>query len=229
MRRRNTAFIVFAAIFLIILASGLFWYVFRLKRIIVVAQRKPQVSYEDLKAANLIFLNSQEVSEQIVSQDRHILSVFVKKQFPSTIIVDVSFRKPYALLRTSDLLYELDCEGVILEEASASSPLVPVVETSQGSFPLTALPDSRVAKALQLNREIAKQSIRIERIRMEPAISAYHIYTNEDEEFIVPYSEDIARLAASLQLTMSRFRIEGKSVRTIDFRFNKPVVTLKNG
>src|SRR3990172_3469846 len=47
-------------------------------------------------------------------------------------------------------------------------------------------------------------------------------------QIIIPQEADPQEISASLQTIISRFRIEGKFVSVIDFRYSSPVVILKN-
>ena len=51
---------------------------------------------------------------------------------------------------------------------------------------------------------------------------------DDSVEVFMPVTADPSYLSASLQTIISRFRIEGNFIAKVDFRFDKPVVILKN-
>lgn len=57
--------------------------------------------------------------------------------------------------------------------------------------------------------------------------SSYLVKLTDEEEIIFSATKPMESQVSSLQLILSRLTIEGKRFARLDFRFDKPVVTLK--
>ncbi|MGH7245663.1 MAG: hypothetical protein ACREGI_01870 [Candidatus Levyibacteriota bacterium] len=82
--------------------------------------------------------------------------------------------------------------------------------------------------AVQLTEQIArlcqKHGIQTVTIKV-PDSSTIDIVLSNNQEAILTTKKDLEMQIASLQLTISRLTIEGKTFRRIDFRFDRPVVS----
>ncbi|MCL5970032.1 MAG: hypothetical protein M1450_00820 [Patescibacteria group bacterium] len=54
---------------------------------------------------------------------------------------------------------------------------------------------------------------------------SFLVKLKNNEEIILSKNKDISFQVSSLQLMISRFTIEGKRIKRVDFRFDKPVVS----
>ncbi len=106
---------------------------------------------------------------------------------------------------------------------------LPVIKTPLITFGLGNLADWKIIKAKEIIFELGKRSIFSDQIVIDDNSGNYILKTNNQIEIIIPLKMEINTLSASLQLIISRFRIEGKIISRIDFQFEKPVVVLKNG
>lgn len=77
--------------------------------------------------------------------------------------------------------------------------------------------------------ELEKKGIFTDQIIIDDNSGNYILKTNNQIEITIPVKMAINTLSASLQLIISRFRIEGKIISRIDFQFEKPIIVLKNG
>ncbi|MBI3955603.1 hypothetical protein HY338_04095 [Candidatus Gottesmanbacteria bacterium] len=89
--------------------------------------------------------------------------------------------------------------------------------------------DWRILKAIKLVVDASKNTLSINKISLDEASGIYHLILVEGEEVEFSQEQDPYLIAASLQIIISRFRIEGKIISQIKFQFDKPVVVLKSG
>jgi predicted PurR-regulated permease PerM len=57
--------------------------------------------------------------------------------------------------------------------------------------------------------------------------SSYMVRLKEDGEAILSLEKDFKKQIASLQAVLKQLTIEGKRLTSIDFRFDKPVITIR--
>lgn len=79
---------------------------------------------------------------------------------------------------------------------------------------------------VQLESKLQKNNIAIESISAMPD-GLFLIKLSMGEEVILSSKKNIDAQISSLQLILSRLTIEGKRFSRLDFRFDKPVVTLR--
>ncbi|EKD90099.1 MAG: hypothetical protein ACD_32C00020G0002 [uncultured bacterium] len=106
---------------------------------------------------------------------------------------------------------------------------LPVIKISKSDLSSSQKADWRIIKALSFLIYCQKQSILIDRILIDENKSLFHIFLADGVEVIAPQTGNASILAASLQIIISRFRIEGKIITKVDFQFDKPIVVLSNG
>lgn len=69
-------------------------------------------------------------------------------------------------------------------------------------------------------QNISYQSVNLEK-------NAYVVTLKNDEKIFLDTKKSLDSQISSLQLLISRLTIEGKHFKTLDFRYNKPVIMLK--
>ena len=88
--------------------------------------------------------------------------------------------------------------------------------------------DWRVIKAVSLINELNKKEIGVDSVGFSSSSAHIRAVVDDSVEVFMPVTADPSYLSASLQTIISRFRIEGNFIAKVDFRFDKPVVILKN-
>lgn len=81
---------------------------------------------------------------------------------------------------------------------------------------------SQSVKELELL--LVNKKIHFLSIKEDNNLSAFIILLKNKGEIILSLEKNLEEQVASLQLILTRFTIEGKGVRSLDFRFNKPVI-----
>lgn len=86
-----------------------------------------------------------------------------------------------------------------------------------------------------LSKDQTSAGIKIQKILKEKKISyksvstskdlTYKIVLDKDSEVIIDPKKDIEPQLSSLQLILKHLKIEGKALRRLDFRYQKPVIS----
>lgn len=181
-----------------------------------------------LNRDNLLFINEKEVSSYLMKSNPVIKSIKIRKKFPQTMIMQIEDRLPVAKIITGiDNMY-IDNDGIILT-SNNNYPSFPKIIVSNISIGPNKKADWRVIKALSFINEARKQSIIIEQISADDTSNVFSAITSNGMIILIPYDADPMIKASSLQVIILRFTIVGKNITKLDFRFDKPVVTLSNG
>lgn len=223
---------VFWAFFLVAVLLTLFsfvlLYLFPIKTVIVVSEYSVIYGLELVNGQNIFFVNTDQIRQNLIKRNPGLSSVSIVKNYPSTLVVNLHFREPVALVLGSSVQLYIDRNGVFLPFFKKNL-ILPTIDASNIAFAADHKADWRIIKAIAFLEDISKQGLFVERIFIDDETKMFLIYLTEGSQVIAPYVSTTSKIAASLQAIIARFRIEGKFVKKIDFRFDKPVVTFSNG
>lgn len=171
---------------------------------------------------NLLFFPSVSVIRSILSENSMIERVQIEKKYPHTLVIHVSQRTPFVKLLQNDEYIEVDRTGFVLG-ASAGKELLPVV-----TFPVSSvIIGSRVTdeKFMHVLAFLEKTKEIISFDYLDEYDSASFRAVMGQTDIIIPQQEAYERITTTLQTLMTGFRIKGTLPKTIDLRFDKPIVT----
>jgi hypothetical protein len=89
---------------------------------------------------------------------------------------------------------------------------------------ISPLAKSKVSRLVNLENELSKNQITFSAASANQD-GSYTIKLLAGGEVILSSKKDIGSQLSSLQLMLSRLTIEGKKLKTLDFRFDNPVVS----
>lgn len=214
----------------ILVAFSLFFLLtqFQIRTVIIISESSNISGLEWMNGKNLVFFDIDKMRQFLMKQNQALSSVMVIKKYPNKLIVNLQFKKPVAQLVSGQTFLYLDKDGIFLSGIKIEQ-ILPTIEAPNISFSVDQKADWRVIKALRLLEDITKQNIVIGRIFIDDKAKMFLIYLTNGEEIVVSYLADSQKIATSLQIIITRFRIEGKFIKKIDFRFDKPVMVLSTG
>jgi len=201
---------------------------FEIKKLILISSGKDIKGLNVFNRRNLLFLDTEKISKMLLEQNKDIRTVKITKKFPHSIIIIPTARIPKALIIYKNLNYLIDEDGILLPKDNKSTTELPIIETVIAPYSSNNITDWRINKALSYLAYGLKSGIIIEKIIIDNQNDDYFISTKDGEKVIVPQINDSGYVIASLQIIISRFRIEGKFIKSIDYRVEKPIVLLKD-
>jgi hypothetical protein len=221
-------FIPLFCILVLIPAVFIFWKVYRIKKVVLISKDFPIKGLYKLNNSSSFFINEKKILSDIISQNSDIYTINIKKIFPDTLIITPIFRTPAAKVYNKSDEYNLvDKEGYFLTISENSSGLSNIYAYGIG-LTMYSKPDWRIIKSLNYIKRSAEKGIPIENLTIDQENDVFILHLKAGEEVLVPQMSAPAFVTDSLQLIVSRFRIEGKIVSKIDFTSDKPVVTLRS-
>lgn len=83
---------------------------------------------------------------------------------------------------------------------------------------------NQISNTIALEKELEKSNISFKTIYANPD-GSLTVELTDSSIVIVSLKKDFKNQVSSLQLVLSRLTIEGKKLKSLDFRFNNPVVS----
>lgn len=228
MRRKK---IIRLAVFFVLLAGGILFYIFSffyVKKVNVYGRIIPLLGVNLLSKDNLLLLKEPDIENALKKKNPSVKKITISKNFPDKLNITVIERIPVMVITDGTRMLAIDEEGMVLENNSSAAK-TPVIKTALITFGLGNPADWKIIKAKDIILELERKGIFTDQIAIDDNSGNYILKTKNQIEIIIPLKMSINTLSASLQLIISRFRIEGKIINKIDFQFEKPIVVLKNG
>lgn len=224
--------VLIVLILAVLFASMLFAFFYGLRvKFIVVASSQPLQLHglTEIKQKNIVFLSENEVVQTIKKANPYVRTVSMDKQYPDTVILTVQLYTPLAALNVQDGIYILSSDGTLLERTktkpSSGLPLI----TFYQKFPYTSYYPAQqiqlkeITTALFFVTALKEAGLPCDSIDIK---SLDMIVCNVRNKTILFTSQKDTNVQKyELQTIIREFKIEGKDFRSLDVRFDKPVVT----
>ncbi|MBI2611407.1 FtsQ-type POTRA domain-containing protein [Candidatus Gottesmanbacteria bacterium] len=199
----------------------------RLKQVFVITSDKNIAGLKILKSENLLFVNEENIKKNLLDKNPWIEEVNITKKLPDKLFISLKQRKPKIYIKSLSEIYQVAEDGTILD-----------IKKDGESFdlPLINIDGLIVKKGDKLPSPIKNlvsfvisdiRSIKISSSNLDLKTQIATIVLNDETKITVPLHNLDPNFPTSLQTIVERFRIEGKSLAGIDFRFEKPVITFK--
>lgn len=201
---------------------------FRIQKLIIIDSKDNLKGLDILNGQNLLFLDTQKITTDLLTRNPTVKSVRLIKNFPQTVVVKIENRMPVAQIKSSLNNLFIDADGIILSLENNYRPL-PIINAPNMVINPNRKADWRLVKAVSFIVESDKAGIFIDQISLDDAAGLFTAETNSGMEILLPYDSDIGQKASSLQVIVRRFTIVGKNITKVDFRYDKPIVTLGSG
>lgn len=163
---------------------------------------------------NFFLMNPRSKVREVKASYPNWEKVKVKKIPFNKILVEITTRQPVACLLVGESFFLLSKEAVIIKEVDAN-PGLPEIEAEKFDIEV-------IRKTLEVISLIEEYSFAFERIKIKSEKELV-LYLPEIE--VLLSTEKAAEKIASLQIIVSRAKINEQLPTKIDLRFKKPVVT----
>ena len=199
----------------------------RIKKIIIISKTSGVKGLTQFNNLNLLFLNEQSLVSDLYRNNLYLKNVTSRKIFPRTLILNLVWRSPIAKVYANNSVIFIDDAGfpsLPLQNIDGYLPdirLNKLILSSQTA-------DWRLKKIVTLIDKLNNFNLHFSGINVNGNSSEITGLIDNSIQIIIPLEADPQEISASLQTIISRFRIEGKFISSIDFRNKNPVVILKN-
>lgn len=220
-RRRYIKLLVFLGCIFVL--SYILTSVFQIKNIHVVGDGVSlDINQNDL-TQNLLFFPSERIKRDLESRYPLIENVTFRKQFPNTLTIEVTKRRPIARLSTNAQKLLIGQGGVVLGDLVLEENLSELLFDFPILRPGEEIDDSIFRFALEIIR-VSPQDLFFTSITKYDASSLRAGF--ENTYIIFSQERSLLSSMATLQTIIAGFRIKGRMPARIDLRFDKPVVEM---
>jgi hypothetical protein len=133
-------------------------------------------------------------------------------------------KTPVAILKYHTIESSVSNDGTLLSATQVKS--LPEIDISSLTDYRVGESDWRVTKVTEVISQLSEIGLSTSKVTIEQKNSRFIISLRNGTLVVVPQTYSPSELAASLQIIIARFRIEGKTVSKIDFQYDKPIIIL---
>lgn len=211
-----------------ILSSVMLPSIFRLSSIKVITKDVNIVGLEEINPEVILFINEDKIKKSLTQKNPWIGEVSIEKVLPETLVIVIKNEEVIGYVISGSRVYEITKKGIVANEVKAESkkeyPSVKIegLIVKKGN----TLP-ANVQKVFEFLAKEKPQSIQVKESEVDLKSPSATFVLKDDTQVIVPLHKIDPAFPASLQTIVERFRIEGKPVSKIDFRFEKPTITFR--
>ncbi|MBU0618679.1 hypothetical protein KKD62_00420 [Patescibacteria group bacterium] len=181
-------------------------------------------AFDGLKHKNIFFLNSKGLEQEFLEANPYIDKLSFQQRLPDGLVIHLFTRQPSFMASIDrQAWFLIDDQGVVLAEAVNNPDLPRLVFSSVYKLEVGRQLSGLLAqKAFLLVRTLKLFFIPFESIEVKFP-DQLELQTGATK-VVLTSDKNLKYQVASLQLILSRSRIEGKTPNKIDLRFDKPVV-----
>lgn len=227
--RRSRQFIIFSlfifVFFIIFFFGDLF---FKVKEIQVVGEvKQPPIGLSKLKNKNLLFISRSAVEKILKNDNPLIKDILITKIFPSTLKISLSLYQPTAVLEGADVYFYLAEDGRIILKSKRMETTIPIIHYYQRlnsfSYPVGDwISNKDLMMALYFLRAASDLGFLAERVDIGG--DDMIVFKKGEKEIFFTTGKDEKTQKYELEQIIKQFRIEGREFKSLDLRFDKPII-----
>lgn len=182
----------------------------------------------DYQNKNIIFLSTDLLERDLLFKNPQLKKVTAIKLFPRTIRIELDFQRALANLEVSGGFLTLSEDGRIMNKNSKIYGAFPSIQYYQkyelSSYDLgqyVSLKDITVT--LTFLKKLAELNNKVEKVDINgPHMIVFNV---QKKSIIFSADKDLGKQLYQLETLIHQFTIEGKEFKSLDLRFDKPIVT----
>lgn len=221
--------LIVPGILLFISVAGMYsFHRFRLKKVIAYCDDRSLKGLSRFNGVWTFMISEPEAAAVLLRENRIMKNIKVKLLMPDTMEIECENRQKFSYMKSGAVNFYVDEEGVFLEKADENSAGLPTITAEQISLGSFEKLDWRLMRAIEYLKYSNRSDWKVKDISVRGDEKMYTLGLQTGEVIFIPIDKDPDLISASLQIIISRFRIDGKFISKIDFSSEKPTVTIKN-
>lgn len=187
---------------------------------------------EDLYKQNMLLVSEEQIEKDLQYKNPALQSISVVRAFPSTLKISIIHRKPLAALQVSEEgVFIVDKDGIILVRQQKYAGTLPVLKYYQSFQYRQYQVGDRIdykdlITTLYFVDTLNGFGYPSKRIDID-GLYMIRLLVIGDKMFFLTSDKDREVQMYQLKELLRQFKIQGKDFKTIDLRFDKPVITIK--
>lgn len=213
------------------------WYVYayyRINEIKVITSGKMQSisGLEYYYHSSILLLQAREMEQTLLRLNPRIKSIRMERQFPDTINLYIEYGEMIAQFAADNGYLILNSDAVVLQRQRTSAAKIPTIyyyqRISYGRYqPGSNLELAEVLDALYFLSQANDLGAKVYRVDIKGGHMIRLMLTEDDAVIVVTTEKDRLRQAYEMGQILRRLKVQGQSIKTLDLRFDKPVIVLK--
>ena len=179
---------------------------------------------------NLLLLSIASVKTELEQNNPTIKDVVIEKQYPHRVLITAVFYNPIAYLKVNNGYFLLSDDGKILKKTkTVENASIPIINYYQqldylGFQSGDVISYLDVKTSLKLLVSLLDLGFIINNID----ISGFSmiVLNSKDKRFVFTTEKDVSEQEYQFSAIVRKFRTEGKDFKSLDLRFDKPVISL---
>ena len=220
--------------FCIFILSGLLFGVFllflnffQIDSLELVGSNKQIQGISSLYGKNIIFLSSSETVNDLLNQNPQLQQIKVQKILPNKLRIEFTLEKSWTYLKGDIGFFELSDQAKIIAKKKKTDEKLPIINYYQklgyavfNTGDTIEYQDVKIAlHFLKITFDLGMQVDTID-INGNNMIA----FGIDQKRVLFSVEKDVGKQKYELETIIKRFKIEGKQYKTLDLRFEKPVV-----
>lgn len=184
----------------------------------------------DLSGRPLFLISEDIVKNNLILQNPEIKTASVRKIYPSKIVIEVQKETPIAVLKATDGYFYLTSSKRVLYKRRVHQEGYPIIRSFERvHFASYSIGEYISTKDIQYSlffiEKMKDLGIKIDKVDI---LGFDMLVLNEFEKsYIISVSRDYKLQYSQLKQIVNHLAIEGKEYKTLDLRFEKPIIKLK--
>jgi hypothetical protein len=218
----------FATFAIILGGLFLFYKTYAIQRV-VVDGKKDINGISLLKQKNIVFLDIKKTEEILFEANPTIASITIEKSYPSTLEIYVEDSVATAILPVGNGFFVLSTKGRILEKNRTNTTHLPIINyyqklPFQGYESGDIVSNSDILLALALIEKVSYLAIVTDGIDIKGLDMI--VLKKGSVEYIFTTQKSAQEQYDDLKIIIEKFKLDGKEYKSIDLRFDKPIIKI---
>ncbi|MBI2051274.1 hypothetical protein HYT33_00775 [Candidatus Roizmanbacteria bacterium] len=229
-KRTAALFLIFIIVFFVFLYFGNMYVSVRKIEVSSPEGTIRIVGIENFYFKNIFLLFDGQIERIIYENNSQVKRVRVAKKYPDTLHLFIEFDRPIVALEVDQGYFLLTGEGRIIAKRKKTSLKTPVMKYYQKlHYTAYQAGDTLKLKDLLLALHFTKQASDLGFSASGIDINGLDMIRLQVDKKVIFFTTEKDRETQDYQLErlVRQFKIEGKDFKTLDLRFDKPIVTLQ--
>lgn len=189
----------------------------------------PIYGLDNYRGQNLLFLSTTKMMTAIKTQNPEIRNIIVTKKYPQLLEVQIEYYWPLAVVDNGDNFYFLSADGRILAKNSQNNLSIPVIHYYQklNQYLFTVgdwISFNDITDTLYFIRSMSEIGLAVSRVDINGTDMI--LCNTGDKQIIYTTGKSRDLQVYELEQIIRDFKIKGQQFKSLDLRFEKPVVKL---
>lgn len=177
---------------------------------------------------NLIFLSPKEIEQSILTDNPQLQSVSIEKKYPNSLVISIKEQQIVATLEMNEGYAYLSEDGKIVQKSREQNKQLPLIHYYQKFIysVVSAGDDLKyidIISALHFIKKCSELGLKTDTVDISGLDML--LFTIGDKKMYFTTEKDIRTQDYELGEIIRQFKIEGKDFKSLDLRFDKPIIT----